>query len=189
MRQVMVLLTATVLVVTACGGSAAPAPAPAVVVTPALAPVGTAARPTSAPALGTAAAVTLRTVEGATVVVPTPGKTTVLFFMAAWCMPCVDVARMLAKVEMDYAGRGLGVVAIDVDPGDTVDELSRFRSLAGNPRYAWVLEGGQQAARRYGIRSLDATLVISGSGELLFRSESRPNESDLRRAIQRVLGP
>ena len=41
-------------------------------------------------------------------------------------------------------------------------------------------------AQAYSIRSLAATILVSGRGEVLFRSESLPNT--LRRAVQQALG-
>lgn len=144
---------------------------------------------TSERAVPRAQATTIRTVEGGDVAVPDPqGRPVVLFFMAAWCVSCIAGAVMLDELYRDYGPRGLRVVAIDVDPGDTAADLARFRELAGNPQYLWAVDEGQRLTRAYGVRSLDATILVSGAGEVLFRSESLPDPDRLRRAVQRALG-
>lgn len=133
------------------------------------------------------AALTMRTTDGKDVTIPTAGRPTVVFFMAAWCVSCVQGAVNLAQLYQDYGSRGLQVVAIDVDTGETPADLERFRALAGDPRYFWAMDAGQRATRAYAVRSLDATILVSGWGEVLFRSESLPDPNTLRRAVQKAL--
>ena len=143
---------------------------------------------TAAPGGPRVTALTMRTVDGKDVAIPTSGRPTIVYFMAAWCVSCIQGAVNLAQLHRDFGARGLQVVAIDVDPGETPDDLARFRSLAGNPGYAWAMDPGQRAARAYAVRSLDATILVGGSGEVLFRSESLPDPNALRRAVQKALG-
>ncbi|HZP97177.1 MAG TPA: TlpA disulfide reductase family protein [Candidatus Limnocylindria bacterium] len=143
---------------------------------------------TAAPAAARVAALTMRTTDGKDIAIPTTGHPTIVYFMAAWCVSCVQGAVNLAQIYQDYGSRGLQVIAIDVDTGETPADLDRFRSLAGNPRYFWAMDAGQRAARAYAVRSLDATILVSGSGEILFRSESLPDPNTLRRAVQKALG-
>lgn len=85
-------------------------------------------------------------------------------------------------------GRDQQVIAIDIDTDDTPADLDRLRALGGDPRYFWAMDAGQRATRAYAARSLDATILVSGSGEVLFRSESLPDQNTLRRAVQKALG-
>ncbi len=136
------------------------------------------------PQLARAASVTLRTVEGQSVVLPDPNRRpTALFFMASWCLPCVRGAAMLGDLYKQYKDKGFQVVVIDVDTGDTPQDLARFRELAGNPAYFWAIDEGQRATSAYRVRALDATVVIDGRGFVVFRSESLPPEDALRRAV------
>lgn len=155
-------------------------------------PAGSAAPVTERVEVAKAAAVVrafdLKTTDGRALSVPATEHPTVVFFMAAWCITCVQGARDLAKLHADYASRGLRVIAIDVDQNETVENLARFRDLAGNPPYDWALDAGGTVTRSLAIRSLDATLLISPKGEVLFRSESLPNPNALRRAVQLALG-
>lgn len=52
----------------------------------------------------------------------------------------------------------------------------------------WAMDAGQRAMRAYAVRSLDATVLVDGSGEMLLRSESLPDPNTLRRAVQKALG-
>lgn len=132
--------------------------------------------------------ITLRTIDGVDVAIPTSGRPTIVYFMAAWCVSCVQGAVNLSQLYQDYSAKGLQVIAIDLDPTERPSDLERFKSLAGNPRYLWAMDEGQRATRAYSVRSLDATILVSGSGEILFRSESLPDPNTLRRAVQKALG-
>ena len=50
------------------------------------------------------------------------------------------------------------------------------------------MDAGQRATRAYAVRSLDATVLVTGSGDVLFQSESLPDPNTLRRAVQKALG-
>lgn len=135
------------------------------------------------------AALMMRTTDGNDIAIPTAGRPTIVYFMAATgCVSCLQGAVNLAQIYREYASRDLQVIAIDIDTDDTPADLDRFRALAGNPRYFWAMDAGQRATRAYAVRSLDATILVSGSGEVLFRSESLPDPNTLRRAVQKALG-
>ena len=108
--------------------------------------------------------------------------------MAAWCVSCIQGARELAQLHRDYGTRGLRVLAIDADQNESADDLARFCGFAGDPEYDWALDSGRRITQALAIRSLDATILVSPKGDVLFRSESLPNPSTLRRAVQRALG-
>ncbi len=144
-------------------------------------PVAIAAAPSRVSAL------TMRTTDGKDVAIPTAGRPTIVYFMAAWCVSCVQGAVNLARIHEDYSARGLQVIAIDVDPGETPADLDRFRSLAGDPRYFWAMDVGGRATSAYRVVYLDTTILVSGSGEVLFRSNSLPDPNTLRRAVQQAL--
>ena len=143
---------------------------------------------TAAPGVVRIAPVTLRTIDGATVAVPATGHPTIVYFMAAWCVSCLQGATNLAELYSDYRGQGLQVLVIDADPTEQPSDLVRFKALAGNPGYFWAMDDGGRATRAYAVRTLDATTLVSGSGEILFRTESLPNPNTLRRAVQKALG-
>ena len=129
-----------------------------------------------------AASVSVRTVDGRTVTLPDPqGHPMVVFFMAAWCLPCARVAATLDELYKQYRDKGFQVLAVDAD--ETPQELARFRQLAGNPGYFWAIDEGQRATNAYRVRSLDATIVINAQGLVVFRSESVPDEGALRQAV------
>ncbi len=109
--------------------------------------------------------------------------------MAGWCLPCRHAAAELDDLPRTCAERGLRVVALGVDPTEPPTDRARLRELAGNPGYFWALDANQRVTRAYAIRSLDATILVSGGAEVRFRSESLPSCSTLRRAVQLALVP
>lgn len=177
-RSGLAVALALAVLAAACGSFAAEAP-----------PVATAETKgsTSGRAVARAEAMTIRTVEGGEVAVPDrQGRPVVLCFMAAWCVTCLPAAVTLDDVYRTYGPRGL--VAVAVDPGETAADLARFRELAGDPAYFWAMDEDQRLTRAYGVRFLDTTVIVDGTGELVFRSDGFPKVDMLRRAVQRALG-
>jgi peroxiredoxin len=115
------------------------------------------------------------------------GKPVVLFFMAGWCISCVAEAQALAQLQQDYADRGLQVLAIDVDAGETAADLDRFRQLVPGAAYHWALDPGNRVTLAYGVRAMDTTVVIDGAGRIAYRDEAPSSYARLRQALERAL--
>ena len=59
------------------------------------------------------------------------GRVVVVNLWASWCAPCVKEMPTLAKLQADYAGKGLKVLPISLDKGDDVAKAKLF--LADKP--------------------------------------------------------
>jgi thiol-disulfide isomerase/thioredoxin len=136
-RSTIAAATVAVALLSACGSPAATQPAPA--------------EPASA---GRASLIggplSVTTTDGRGLRVPDGEHPTVLYFMAAWCVSCIQGARDLAQLHRDYGTRGLRVLAIDADQNESADDLARFRGLAGDPEYDSALDSGGRITQALG---------------------------------------
>lgn len=97
------------------------------------------------------------------------GEVVVIFFMASWCTTCVPEARALKELHAAYGKRGLRVLVVDIDPRSTERALARFRAIANKGEYLWALDTQQTIVRSYGVRALDATIIIDRDGRIAYR--------------------
>lgn len=118
------------------------------------------------------------------------GHPVALYFMASWCSSCVPGAQSLARAYSEYRDRGLQVLAVDVDPADTLTDLARFRRLVpsgAGDGFSWALDQEGLLLRLYNVRSLDTTVLIDRQGRLARRSEVPPPYGALKQWIEEVL--
>lgn len=140
----------------------------------------------TAPAAGPAGAnnvdrIEITSVDGKALTVPST-RPTVLYFMASWCYTCVPQAEAMKELEQEYADKA-DFVAVDVTPENTKTEVDQFRELAGNPGYPYVVDRTRELIQKYGVMSLDSTIVVSPEGEVLARADSRPMKADALKAF------
>lgn len=123
------------------------------------------------------------TVDGPEFTHPT-GKPTVLFFMAGWCTDCLPEATALDAIERDL-GDKVAILAVDADPTDPVESLRRFMATVG-ARYGFARDPEGRLTGRYGVRSLDTTVVTDAAGRMVFRDGVATDEDTLRDALRRA---
>ncbi len=134
----------------------------------------------------------IKTADGATFSLAAQrGHPVALYFMASWCSSCVPGAQSLARAYDEYHSRGLQVLAVDVDPADTLTDLARFRRQvptgASDGGFAWALDQQGLLLRLYNVRALDTTVLIDRQGRLARRSEVPPPYGALKQWIEEVL--
>lgn len=118
-------------------------------------------------------------VDGEAVTVPSD-RPTVLYFMASWCYTCVPQAAAMDELEEDYADQ-VRFVAVDVTPENTKTEVDGFRTMAGDPRHPYVVDGTGQLTQRYDIAALDTTVVVAPNGQILDRADGTPMDTETLR--------
>ncbi len=95
------------------------------------------------------------------------GKVVLLNFWATWCVPCRAEMPDIERLSREFAGRGLVVVAVNLQEGRRavrrfVDEL--------HLTFPVVLDGDGKMAAAYGVRPIPTTFLIDQNGFILGRS-------------------
>lgn len=123
------------------------------------------------------------TTAGTTFAHPT-GKPTVLFFMAGWCTDCLPEATALDAIERDL-GDKVAILAIDADPTDPIESLRNFERTVG-ARYGYAHDPEGRLTGKFGVRSLDTTIITDAAGRVVFRDGVTTDEGTLREALDRA---
>ncbi|HEX7640181.1 MAG TPA: TlpA disulfide reductase family protein, partial [Burkholderiaceae bacterium] len=114
------------------------------------------------------------------------GKLVYLDFWASWCGPCKQSFPWMDRLQARYAGRGLVVLAVDLDTH--ADDAQAFLDeLAPGFRVAFDAQGA--TPRQYAIQGMPTSVLIGPDGKVLlvhggFRAEEAPAvEARIRDAL------
>jgi len=126
------------------------------------------------------------------------GRPTLLFFWAHWCSDCKAQAPVLARLQSEFASRGLAVVAPtqrygyigareDVPPADERRHIASVRqehypSLAGVP-----IPLGAQNFTNYGVSTTPTLVLVDARGLVRLYHPGTMTEAALRSAITTTL--
>lgn len=91
-----------------------------------------------------------------------------LNFFASWCPPCRTEIGELSRLHKQYAGRGLAVVGLAVDPvmtPDTVGDVGPLVEKLGIP-YPVAL-ATPQIAKAYHFKGIPTTMVIGKDRKII----------------------
>ena len=112
------------------------------------------------------------------------GKPVVLDFWATWCQPCRDSIPGMAKLQKDYADKGLVILAISLD-GGAVEDVRAFQKEQGM-NYP-VLMGTEDVATQYGVRTIPMMIVIDKTGKIQKRFLGAGNEEAIEKTVRQLL--
>lgn len=92
------------------------------------------------------------------------GQVVFINFWATWCPPCVEEMQSISNLAKSYQGKGLRVVAINVDasPAATVRQWVEKRKLGMEV----LLDPNATVARRFGTYKFPETYVLDGTGRI-----------------------
>lgn len=121
----------------------------------------------------------LTTTDGTQVPVPA-SRPTVLFFMAAWCNPEME-ASALDSIERDLGDR-VEIIGVGVDPTESDADLRTFAERIGS-RYGYVRDIEGMLTVALDIRTVDSTVVVDETGNIVYRDSIPTDEGTLRRAL------
>ncbi len=114
------------------------------------------------------------------------GKPTAILIMAYWCSSCLPEARAMTRLYQEYGDR-VTLVALDVDPSSTPEDLRAFKALAGDGNYVWALDTGQKVASTYRVRALDTTFIIDQNGTLVYQDTYPTPYETLKAELEKLL--
>lgn len=131
---------------------------------------------------------TVPTLDGATFALADhQGRVVVLMFTAPGRGECIPELRNLSRINTEYADRGVDIVAPDIDPFTTTDDLRDFKSFVGGADYTWAQDDGGAVTRAYGVRALETTVIVDRSGHIAYRDETTTSVDAYRAALEPLL--
>ena len=106
----------------------------------------------------------LTTADGSTIALDQlRGRVVYLDFWASWCGPCRRSFPWMNEIEQRYAGRGLTVVAINVDAKR--EDAERF--LRQYPaKFAVVYDASGATPRAYDVKAMPSSYLIDRNGKI-----------------------
>ncbi len=132
--------------------------------------------------------ITLPTLGGQTVSLPgNEGQLTVLYTMGYWCGTCVPGAQTLARLQPEYAPRGVRFIAVDVTTNVVAADLAPFLQAVGANHLTWAMDSTGQFVRAYQINSLDTAIILDREGYEVYRNFQSSSDTEIRAALDRLL--
>ncbi len=93
------------------------------------------------------------------------GKPAIIWFTAAWCVPCQVGARKVAQLDRELGGDAFNVAVVFVDPNDTQKALVGWRRKFADPDWRVALDNPSESiAEAVGLRFLDSKYLLDAEG-------------------------
>ncbi len=94
------------------------------------------------------------------------GKVILLNFWATWCGPCRVEKPTLEKLYHEFKDKGLVILAISLDQGDSLQTVRSYYKQYGYS-YGALLDPEQEVAQMYAVRGIPATYLIDREGYIV----------------------
>jgi thiol-disulfide isomerase/thioredoxin len=94
----------------------------------------------------------------------------ILDFWATWCGPCKLAMPLVNKVHLEYQGKGLVVLGINLEGRDKNQRVKQFIEESGHQFV--ILQGGMMGVgvdQVYGVTGIPTTFVIDKQGIIRYR--------------------
>lgn len=116
------------------------------------------------------------------------GRVVLVDFWASWCAPCKTSFPAYARLQADFAARGLVIVAVSVDE-DPVAYASFVKRMA--PSFAVLRDKDQQLVSQVAVPAMPTCFLVDRDGRV--RSMHRgfhgaETENEIRRELESLLG-
>ena len=116
------------------------------------------------------------------------GKVLYVDFWASWCGPCAQSFPFMNQLARDFGGRGLEILAINLD--EEPADAKAF--LAEHPAGFTILsDAGGQCPQEFGVRAMPSSYLVDRNGMVHHVQVGfRAGESDkVRAAVEALLVP
>ena len=115
------------------------------------------------------------------------GKVVILDFMATWCQPCKNQIANLKTIYSEYSVQGVSIISIDIDPQDSSQHLTDYRTERG-ATWQFVLDSnGVYLEPKYSATSIPTIIIINKNGEIAKRNVGPMSVEALKKAIDPLL--
>lgn len=95
-----------------------------------------------------------------------------VFFIATWCIPCIEGLRELVRFQQE-TGTHLGVLLVFVDPSEAEADLRAFQQRYGFPKGWYYALDHQGLLLQYRVRALDSKFLLDPRGVIRY-ADTRP---------------
>lgn len=115
------------------------------------------------------------------------GQVVYLDFWASWCVPCRLSFPWMNGLQREYAGKGLTIVAVNVDH----DAAAAQQFLNQVPAsFKIVYDPSGKIARNYALRGMPTSFLIGRDGAVRFQHDgfSREREGEYLAHINTLIG-
>ncbi|MFO1249795.1 MAG: TlpA disulfide reductase family protein [Inhella sp.] len=93
------------------------------------------------------------------------GQLVYLDFWASWCGPCRQSFPWMGELQKKYGGRGLQVLAINLDKQRADADAFLARTPAA---FALAFDAQGEAAKRFAIKGMPSSVLIAPDGQVLW---------------------
>ncbi|HWZ51185.1 MAG TPA: TlpA disulfide reductase family protein [Granulicella sp.] len=115
------------------------------------------------------------------------GSIVVLSFWATWCAPCREELPRLAKLNREYAARGVRFLAVSADEPKDRSRIEPYLNQQNLALDVW-LGANSDVLERVGLGNiLPGTLILDQKGEVIGRIMGEARESDIRSRLDWLL--
>ena len=114
-------------------------------------------------------------------------------FWATWCDPCREEFPDLIKIDKQYRGKSLDLIAVSLDDvADLKKGVTDFLAETGATMPVYLLDESDPSPAIEFVDpkwsgALPATILYDRKGEIVYKHFGRFNESELRIAIEKAL--
>lgn len=122
-----------------------------------------------------------KTTTGATVRFP-GDKPSVAFFMAGWCLNCIQEAQALASIRAEF-GDQVDVLAVSIFPQDTPETIKDFLSQAQAPDLPVLVDKDGSIVTRLKVIAMDTTIITDAAGREVYRDSYPTDAQTLRKQV------
>lgn len=97
------------------------------------------------------------------------GRPVLLNFWATWCAPCVKELPLLRALDEAYPE--MRVLAISLDPGQSIDRVSAFIEKQNPGSFAAYWDHRKEIKNGIEMRGIPTTLLIDEKGKIRYKFE------------------
>ncbi len=117
------------------------------------------------------------------------GNVVILSFWASWCGPCLVELPTFAEIERKYHDKGLRVIPVNVDDGETGKAFAKEFWPKKNIGFPSFYDTTKDLANLFEVDILPSSFVIDREGRLVFSSAGASDWSstDTQNLVQAVL--